>query len=191
MQDKNGNHNVHIARIIRAILYYEYREQFLSRLTLELAAHQRKAKKLGALCGFRPNTTSDLSWEKIKVKDNKTLFELFPDVQFYDYTKVITRDITGIKNYHLTFSLNERNSLLVGLAFKKNMNVTVVIRNKKIGNKWAPKPTTYTLNGITKKAIDGDLHDARFIDDKDCFILLDPKGKDTLKDTTGFVRELN
>ena len=191
MQDKNGNHNVHIARIIRAILYYEYREQFLSRLTLELAAHQRKAKKLGALCGFRPNTTSDLSWEKIKVKDNKTLFELFPDVQFYDYTKVITRDITGIKNYHLTFSLNERNSLLVGLAFKKNMNVTVVIRNKKIGNKWAPKPTTYTLNGITKKVIDGDIHDARFIDEKDCFILLDPKGKDTLKDTTGFVRELN
>ena len=47
------------------------------------------------------------------------------------------------------------------------------------------------LNGITKKAIDGDLHDARFIDEKDCFILLDPKGKDTLKDTTGFVRELN
>ena len=46
-------------------------------------------------------------------------------------------------------------------------------------------------NNITKKAIDGDLHDARFIDEKDCFILLDPKGKDTLKDTTGFVRELN
>jgi len=71
------------------------------------------------------------------------------------------------------------------------MNVTVVIRNKKIGNKWAPKPKFYTLNGITKPAIDGDKHDARFLDPKDHFILLDPKGKDTLKDTTGFVRELN
>ena len=29
-----------------------------------------------------------------------------------------------------------------------------------------PKPKFYTLNGITKKAIDGDLHDARFIDQK-------------------------
>ena len=92
--------------------------------------------------------------------------------------------------------MNEKNGLLVGLAFKKNMNVTVVIRNKKNGKEWLPKPKTYTLdlgNGltITKDAVDGDAHDFRPIDGNNKFVLLNPKGKDTVKDTTGFVRELN
>jgi len=87
--------------------------------------------------------------------------------------------------------LNERNSLLIGLAFKKGMNVTVVIRNKKLGKEWQTKPNSYSIHGITKQAIDGDEHDYRPIDGKDKFVLLNPKGKDTLKDTTGFVKELN
>ena len=86
---------------------------------------------------------SDIKWEKIIVRDNKTIFALYPSIYWYDYTKDINRDISTIPNYHLTFSLNEKNGLLVGLAFKKNMNVTVVIRNKKNGKEWLPnqKPT--------------------------------------------------
>ena len=116
---------------------------------------------------------------------------MFPNVSFYDYTKDVNRDITNFPNYHLTFSLNEKNSLLIGLAFKKGMNVTVVIRNKKQGREWLPKPKTYSIHGLTKDVVDGDEHDYRPIDGKNKFVLLNPKGKDTPKDQTGFVKELN
>ena len=186
----NGVHHVHIARMIRTILFFEYRELFLDKLFREITNFESKAKRLGKVCGIRLNTMSDIRWENIKF-NNKTFFEHFPNVSFYDYTKDIKRDINHIPNYHLTFSLNERNSLLIGLAFKKGMNVTVVIRNKKLGKEWQDKPTSYSIHGITKQAIDGDLHDYRPIDGKDKFVLLNPKGKDTLKDQTGFVKELN
>ena len=91
---------------------------------------------------FTSNNTGNTSTTTEPLKDNKTFFELFPNVSFYDYTKDVNRDITHIPNYHLTFSLNEKNSLLIGLAFKKGMNVTVVIRNKKQGREWLPKPKT-------------------------------------------------
>ena len=40
--------------------------------------------------------------EKDIIKDNKNIFELFSDVDFYDYTKLINRKIP--KNYQLTYS---------------------------------------------------------------------------------------
>ena len=187
----NGIHTVHIARMIRTILFFEYREQFLNKLFNEKTNFEKKANRLNKVCGVRLNTMSDIKWEKIKVKDNKTFFELFPNVSFYDYTKDVNRDITHIPNYHLTFSLNEKNSLLIGLAFKKGMNVTVVVRNKKQGREWLPKPKTYSIHGLTKDVVDGDEHDYRPIDGKNKFVLLNPKGKDTPKDQTGFVKELN
>jgi len=187
----NGVHHVHVARMIRTLLFFEYREQFLNKLFNEIANFEKKAKRLNKVCGIRLNTMSDIKWEKIKVKDNKTFFELFPNVSFYDYTKDVNRDITHIPNYHLTFSLNEKNSLLIGLAFKKGMNVTVVVRNKKQGREWLPKPKTYSIHGLTKDVVDGDEHDYRPIDGKNKFVLLNPKGKDTPKDQTGFVKELN
>jgi len=192
----NGIHTVHIARMIRTILFFEYRELFFEKLEREIVNFDKKAKRQGYKTGLRLNTMSDIKWEKIIIRDNKTIFALYPSIYWYDYTKDINRDISTIPNYHLTFSLNEKNGLLVGLAFKKNMNVTVVIRNKKNGKEWLPKPKTYTLdlgNGltITKEAVDGDAHDFRPIDGNNKFVLLNPKGKDTVKDQTGFVRELN
>ena len=192
----NGVHVVHIARMIRTILFFEYRELFFEKLEREIINFDKKAKRQGYKTGLRLNTMSDIKWEKITIRDNKTIFALYPSIYWYDYTKDINRDISTIPNYHLTFSLNEKNGLLVGLAFKKDMNVTVVIRNKKNGKEWLPKPKTYTLdlgNGftITKEAVDGDEHDFRPIDGNNKFVLLNPKGKDTVKDQTGFVKELN
>ena len=34
----------------------------------------------------RLNGTSDIKWENVKY-NNQTIFELFHDIQFYDYTK--------------------------------------------------------------------------------------------------------
>jgi hypothetical protein len=46
-----------------------------------------KAKRIGLNPLVRPNGTSDIAFENIIVHDGKTIFQLFPDVQFYDYTK--------------------------------------------------------------------------------------------------------
>jgi hypothetical protein len=37
----------------------------------------------------------------------KNIFEMFPNVQFYDYTKIPTRKVDNIPNYHLTWSYSE------------------------------------------------------------------------------------
>ena len=196
MHMKNaGTHHVHVARVTRSILYMEYRQQFFAKLLREIPNRIKKVAKdhpnENPTYSIRPNTTSDLRWEKIKIKDGKTLFELFPEIQFYDYTKDINRDISHIKNYHLTFSLSEKNKMLVPLAFKKGMNVAMVLRVKPEDI----KPDTYTLeimkgHSITKEAINGDLHDARFIDPENKFVVLSCKGS-AFGDTSGFVQELN
>ena len=48
---------------------------------------------------------------KYKIKEGKNIMELFPDVQFYDYTKLNNRFTKGQlpANYHLTFSRAEDN----------------------------------------------------------------------------------
>ena len=57
----NGKHNVLIARIIRTILYYEYRDQFLKQLHKEIKAfsnyvHNKNIKdNTQLICGIRLN----------------------------------------------------------------------------------------------------------------------------------------
>ena len=70
-------------------------------LHTELQAFINKAEKKGKIPCIRLNGTSDIQWEYIEYQ-GKNVFDTFPDVQFYDYTKIPTRKIDGIKNYHLT-----------------------------------------------------------------------------------------
>ena len=63
------------------------RQLFLEQLDKEIANGIVRAKKKDRIFCVRLNGTSDLSWEKFKVRDNKTLFELYPDTIFYDYSK--------------------------------------------------------------------------------------------------------
>ena len=90
------------ARKRRTRQFFENREQFMADLALDIQKAVRKAEKLGLTPVFRLNGTSDLSWEKYAVGDYKNIFERFPTVQFYDYTKVLGRKVAGISNYHMT-----------------------------------------------------------------------------------------
>lgn len=38
---------------------------------------------------IRMNGTSDLNWLKHEIENGRNIFEMFPDVVFYDYTKMI------------------------------------------------------------------------------------------------------
>lgn len=167
-----GRHNVHIARIVRSILYMEFREQFVAKLEREIAAQERRAKRADAVPCVRLNGTSDRLWEK----EQPHIFGMFPNVTFYDYTKVPNRDVSHIPNYSLTFSRNETND---AIAWTQSLNVAVVFKVKK------HEPLPDTWHG--RKVIDADLTDLRFLDPVNVVCGLRPKGSDAYHDTSGFV----
>ena len=170
MQD--GSHHVHIARIIRSILYVEFRAQFVAKLEREIAAHERRAQRADAVPCVRLNGTSDRLWEK----EQPHIFGMFPNVTFYDYTKVPDRDVSHIPNYSLTFSRNEAND---ETAWAQSLNVAVVFRVAK----HEQLPDTW----YGRKVIDADLTDLRFLDPVNVVCGLRPKGRDTFHDASGFV----
>ena len=103
---------VQAARLKKTQRFFQDRQQFLWDLVNEISALRRKAKAKGLKAAVRLNGTSDLPYERYKIRDTgKNIMELFPDVQFYDYTKLENR-IVGQQlpaNYHLTFSRAEDN----------------------------------------------------------------------------------
>jgi hypothetical protein len=168
---------VQAARIAKTKLFFSDKEVFLEMLYKEIGAAIRKAEKNGLVPAFRLNLTSDLPWENIKYF-GKSMMEWFPNVKFYDYTKIPSRMSAFLsgnfpKNYHLTFSRSEKNGDLIIPFLKSGANVAVVFNGG--------LPATW--EGF--KVIDGDENDLRFMDGKRKVIGL--KGKRHAKiDKTGF-----
>lgn len=168
------------ARIRKTKMFFENRDQFFNDLTkdIHLAIHQ--SKKLGLIPVFRLNGTSDIAWEKYTIGDtNLNIFQMFPEVQFYDYTKILGRKVAHIPNYHLTFSAADGNDADVLKAIAQGMNVATVFGLKKT----EPMPENY--NG--RVVFNGDESDLRFLDPRGVVVGLYAKGK-AKKDTTGFVK---
>jgi hypothetical protein len=164
--------NVQAARISKTKFFFEAREVFMAQLVKEVTAAVRKAEKIGMTPAIRLNGTSDLRWETVEVAGKANVMEVFPDVQFYDYTKIPNRrDIP--KNYHLTFSRSETNDFLLDSAFERGMNVAVVFDRL---------PETF----LGRKVIDGTLTDLRFLDEQGVVVGLEAKGK-AKTDQSGFV----
>jgi hypothetical protein len=160
------------ARIRKTQEFFADRDAFMLQLIKDIKSAIKQAAKLDLTPVFRLNGTSDLSWEKYKV-DGKNIFEIFPDVQFYDYTKVLGRKVADYKNYHLTFSAADGNDADVNKAIAQGMNVTVVF--DKIPAEYKGKPV-----------FNADETDLRFLDPKGVVLGLKAKGR-AKKDRTGFV----
>jgi hypothetical protein len=111
-----------------------------------------------------------LSWEKYTIQD-KTIFELFPQVQFYDYTKILGRKVKHIPNYHLTFSKADGNDADVAEALLQGMSVVAV------------------YDKIPEGVPSADATDLRFLDPKGIMLGLKAKGR-AKKDYSGFVIRL-
>jgi len=163
------------ARIRKTKYFFEARDYFMADLKADIEKGIKMAKKLGLTPVFRLNGTSDLAFEKYTINENN-LFELFPDVQFYDYTKVLGRKVSKYKNYHLTFSAADGNDADVAEAIKQGMNVAMVFDKL---------PESY----MGREVINADEHDLRFLDKQGVIAGLKAKGKGK-KDTTGFVRRV-
>ena len=166
------------ARIRRTKLFFEDRTLFVSLLRKEIEKGLRKAEKEQRQMTVRLNGTSDLIWEAYRFFDRKTVFEAYPDVIFYDYTKIARRASHPFTNYSLTFSVAESNEMDIPAARANGMNLAVVFRGPEL-------PQTY----LGMPVIDGDKDDLRFFDPKDVIIGLVAKGK-AIKDHSGFVKDI-
>lgn len=163
------------ARIAKTKFFFEERAKFMAQLVKEIRSAIKKAEKAYMIPAFRLNGTSDLPWEKIRVTDKgveyRNVMELFPEVQFYDYTAIVGRTVPD--NYHLTFSRKESNQEDVVKAIKSGLNVTVVFDKKKTES----LPTEY----LGVPVIDGDESDVRFFDQKNVIVGLKLKGNNRMK----------
>ena len=191
----DGEHKVSIARIIRTILWFKYRDQFKAKLLREIELKQKLLAKKNISMAFRPNVFSEVKFEKLFPE----LFALCKrlDIQVYDYVKDINRIVENPFRdfYNMTFSLSENNSLFIPTALKHGSNIATDIPTNKTKDKknyLYSVPDTITIDGITLDTVDGDSHDARFLDNKkNCFVVLRGKGQEIRKDETGFMYKVH
>ena len=131
-------------------------EVFFALLAIEVAALVRLAAKKGLAPCIRPNGTSDILWERYPAFI--ALCAAFPQVQFYDYTKVPLRNRRNRpSNYHLTFSWSGENDADCRLALTMGANVAVPYLSS------LPLSDTFGL-GKPTQVINGDESDLRFLD---------------------------
>ena len=156
------------ARIRKTQYFFNARQDFMLDLKRDIEKAIKMAAKLGLTPVFRLNGTSDLSWEKYDMIPGLNVFECFPTVQFYDYTKVLGRKTKMYPNYHLTFSKADGNDSDVAEALFQGMSVVAV------------------YDAIPAGVPSADETDLRFLDPKGVMLGLKAKGR-AKKDYSGFV----
>ena len=161
----NGNaqifRSVLESRIKKTIAFKMDTENFMDALVVEISSAINQSVKNGNIPTFRLNTYSDIRWELYKIEGLNN-FELFPNITFYDYTKIPNRRVP--KNYELTYSFwGNLNHLQK--ALNSNMNVAVVFEKL---------PSSF----LNRKVVNGDLNDLRTIenDGKNVIVGLKFKG---------------
>jgi hypothetical protein len=144
------------SRIKKTRLFYEDRALFMRLLIHELKKYQNKAARMGMGFSVRLNGTSDLSPVLFKDPDTgKNILELFPDIQFYDYTKVPSRIklMQQYSNYDLTLSYNGYNWDECQRFLDAGGKVAVVFFSEKLPKSFHGYPIC-----------DGNSYDMRYLD---------------------------
>lgn len=159
--------SIQASRIRKTQWFFRDRQAFMLQLVKDVQALARKASREGLTPVVRLNGTSDIRWEHVPVMGFQNIMEYFPNIQFYDYTKLQNRKNIP-SNYHLTFSYDERQH-----AAPQGMNIAMVFDYL---------PDTWN----NKVVIDGTADDLRFLDPENVIVGLEAKGK-AKQDVTGFV----
>lgn len=148
-------------RAIKTQFFAENPAAFVALLADEIRA--AVARHDGPIA-VRLNTFSDIPWHTLI----PWLFEMFPDVTFYDYTKVWTRADENLPaNWHLTYSASERTSDAEIAAYvAAGRNVAVVFKGKTL-------PAAHGNVAV----VDGNVTDARWLDPVGVVVGLNAKGR--------------
>jgi hypothetical protein len=189
--------NVRKSRILKAQSFMRDRARFMRHVLFDIARNKARANKERMRLAVRLNGSSDIAFEGIAVIVSesdakqiarlsggslapapghyKNVFDVFPSLQFLDYTKNPKRMARALPaNYHLTFSRSETNESDAASVLAMGGNVAAVFETL---------PASY--NGA--RVIDGDTHDLRFLDPKGVIVGLLPKGRKAKRDNSGFV----
>lgn len=146
---------INISRIKKTRYFFSNREKFMLALIYEIVKAQNKAQELGMEFSVRLNGTSDLSPEDFSI-GGLNILQLFPMVQFYDYTKVPQRLKLNYPNYDVTLSFNGWNWHTCDEYLKNGGKVAVVFDTNHV----LPE----TFHGF--KVIDANGYDMRYLDPK-------------------------
>jgi hypothetical protein len=186
--------SINPARVAKTQRYFENRGAFMVELVRDIGAFVRHCAKLSVKPAVRLNGTSDIQWEvgHPVVRAGTlyaSIFEAFPEVQFYDYTKIMKRAYRQLPvNYSLCLSYSGAN-FAYGQSVEKageetGLNIAVVYRTKALRD----AAMNGADNGLWshRTVINGDETDMRFLDPKGVIVGLYAKGP-AKKDTSGFV----
>lgn len=167
---------IQAAQLSRTLIYAASRKHFSALVFAEIAKAEKRANKTGAILSARLNGTSDISPKAFTV-DGVNVLQRFPNVHFYDYTKVWTRSkVEYSENYSLTFSHTDAKSIDESLQLVRD-GAPVAIPFAELNAAGRIKaarsvtlPNEYTILDAagrvleTFKVFDGDKTDARFLD---------------------------
>lgn len=177
---RGAMNSVQKGRLRKAALFNNDTQSFMMELAKDIRALIRKADREGFIPLVRLNGTSDIRWEVKHFRlDGKlvTIFEAFPSLQFYDYTKISNRKNIP-ENYDLTYSYSgvAGYQRYVSIAVENHMRVAVVFRDRE------RIPAVF----LDMECIDGDDSDLRHLDPSGVVVALYAKGR-AKKDISGFV----
>lgn len=144
------------ARHRRTVMFFEERKKFVGLLIKDLAVFKLAAEKQTLEPCGRLNLTQDIRWEIYGIP------QAYPDMQFYDYTKIFNRKVPA--NYHLTYSFSGDNVDQCKQALQHGHNVAAPFLNR-------------PANWLGFPVVDGDDDDLRFLNQGGPYIIgLKPKG---------------
>ena len=163
--------NVQQARVRKTKMFFEDQTNFLKLLNDDITLFEKYCIENNMVGYVRLNGTSDIKWE------DHGIFNKYPTLRFYDYTKRDDRDFNNLpSNYKLTYSRDENMTTETLQQTVKQVNVAVVFDSV---------PQSY--EGIP--VIEGDLTDLRWEDPPNVIVGLKAKGM-AKTDNTNFVIQL-
>lgn len=193
-QGRGRMYNIQDARINKTLRYFSDPDRFASQISIELMnlmssleSIEFGGQKFQLAC--RLNNYSDIRWESKKFKSlgNSTIIDMFPDVQFYDYTKYPygTREAweNPTDNYHLTYSFDgtEEDEANAKTVLEKGHNVCVVYnkihyqRFTALGGRRGRSPLKWGY-----RMLDNEVSDNRFLDPSPAVMVGLEKGSTTI-----------
>jgi len=153
--------NVEAGRQAKTDFFHNDREGFLDQLRRELGNFERLCAKTNTKPVVRLNTISDIQWERYGIPQE------FPNIFFYDYTKVAKRLGNTPANYRLMFSYSGKAEYQkqVAIALKHDVPISVVF--------FGDMPETF----LGRRVIDGDASDLENLFSGKTIVGLKAKGK--------------
>lgn len=162
---------------------------FMDQLAQEIDELAELAARSGLKAVIRLNGTSDVLWEREGWRNASSLMRAFPDVIFYDFTKIPLEHRAPPPNYHLVFSMADDNAALALRYLRDGHSVSVVVSKETkadlLGSIVYPqffiqKWRGHDVDTVRFDIVDGDTDDLRFLDKPSSLILLSPKGRAVL-----------